>query len=123
MLLQELRNKILISGLISKLVLRQLEKEEAKGMFDTVSLDTVGIMWDMCEQYICAQNSVSILADIAWGKGYSLCKKEFESCLRKITMLGYGLIIIAHVEIRKEKQADDSEIEILGPAIPKERMR
>lgn len=51
--------------------------------------------------------------------GYSACKKEFESCLRKITQLGYGLVIIAHVERRLEKRADDSEVEILGPAIPK----
>ena len=51
--------------------------------------------------------------------GYSLCKKEFESCLRKITMLGYGLIIIAHVDKRIEKKDDESEIEIVSPAIPK----
>ena len=51
--------------------------------------------------------------------GYSACKREFESCLRKITQLGYGLVIIAHVERRIEKRADDSEVEILGPAIPK----
>jgi hypothetical protein len=51
--------------------------------------------------------------------GYSACKKEFESCLRKITQLGYGLVIIAHVERRIEKRADDSEVEILGPQIPK----
>lgn len=50
---------------------------------------------------------------------YSACKKEFESCLRKITQLGYGLVIIAHVERRIEKRADDSEVEILGPQIPK----
>ena len=30
-----------------------------------------------------------------------------------------GLVIIAHVDKRTEKRADDSEVEILGPAIPK----
>lgn len=102
-----------------KLVLKQLENPEAKKKFDTISIDTVGIMWEMCEQFICAQNQVTNIADIPWGKGYTLCKKEFESCLRKITMLEYGLIIIAHVDKRVEKTSDDSEIEILGPAIPK----
>ena len=102
-----------------KLVLRQLEKPEAKAMYDTITIDTVGIAWDSCEQYICAQNGVQKISDIPWGGGYSSCKKEFESCLRKITQLGYGLVIIAHVEKRIEKRADDSEIEILGPAIPK----
>lgn len=102
-----------------KLILRQLEKTEAKAMYDTITIDTIGIAWDACEQYICAQNGVQKISDIPWGGGYSACKKEFESCLRKITQLGYGLVIIAHVERRIEKRADDSEVEILGPAIPK----
>lgn len=102
-----------------KMVLKQLERPEAQEMYDTVTIDTVGIMWEMCEQYICAQNQVTNIGDISWGKGYSLCKREFESCLRKITMLGYGLIIIAHVDKRIEKKDDESEIEIVSPAIPK----
>mgnify|MGYP003396920246 FL=1 len=101
------------------MVLRQLEKPEARQIYDTVTIDTVGIAWEMCEQFICAQNGVQKIADIPWGGGYSACKKEFESCLRKITQLGYGLVIIAHVDKRTEKRADDSEVEILGPAIPK----
>ena len=102
-----------------KLVLRQLEKPEARQMYDTITIDTIGIAWEMCEQFVCAQNGVQKIGDIPWGGGYSACKREFESCLRKITQLGYGLVIIAHVEKRIEKRADDSEVEILGPAIPK----
>ena len=102
-----------------KLVLRQLEKPEARQMYDTITIDTIGIAWEMCEQFVCAQNGVQKIGDISWGGGYSACKREFESCLRKITQLGYGLVITAHVERRIEKRADDSEVEILGPAIPK----
>lgn len=102
-----------------KLVLRQLEKPEARSMYDTITIDTVGIAWQMCEDYICAQNSVQKIGDIPWGGGYTACKKEFEGALRKITQLGYGIVIIAHVEKRLEKRADDNEVEILGPAIPK----
>lgn len=102
-----------------KLVLRQLEKPEARNLYDTVTLDTIGIAWDMCEQFVCAQNGVQKISDIPWGGGYSACKKEFESCLRKITQLGYGLVIIAHVDKRTEKRADDSEVEIIAPSIPK----
>ena len=102
-----------------KLVLRQLEKPEARQLYDTVTMDTVGIAWDMCEQFVCAQNGVQKISDIAWGGGYAACKKEFEACLRKITQLGYGLVIIAHVDKRTEKRADDSEVEIIAPSIPK----
>lgn len=102
-----------------KMVLRQLESPDAQSQYDTISIDTVGIMWEMCEQFVCAQNGVQKISDVPWGGGYSACKKEFEQCLRKITMLGYGLIIIAHVDTRTEKTADDNEVEIIGPAIPK----
>ena len=102
-----------------KLVLRQLEKPEARQMYDTVTLDTIGIAWEMCEQFVCAQNGVQKIGDIPWGGGYTACKKEFESCLRKITQLGYGLVVIAHVDRRIEKRSDDSEVEIIAPSIPK----
>ena len=102
-----------------KLILRQLEKPEAQEKYNTITIDTVGIAWDLCEQYVCAQHGVQTIADIPWGGGYSAAKREFETCLRKITQLGYGLVVIAHVEKRIEKRADDSEVEILGPAIPK----
>ena len=102
-----------------RLILRQLEKPEAKEMYSTITIDTVGIAWDLCEKYICAQHGVQTIGDIPWGGGYAAAKKEFEECLRKITQLGYGLVVIAHVEKRIEKRADDSEVEILGPAIPR----
>ena len=68
-----------------KLILRQLEKPEAQEKYNTITIDTVGIAWDLCEQYVCAQHGVQTIADIPWGGGYSAA----------------------------------SEVEILGPAIPK----
>lgn len=100
-------------------VLRQLEKPEAQAMYDTITIDTTTIAYEMCEQFVCSQNGVQSIRDIPWGQGWTLVKKEFESCLRKITMLGYGLVLISHIETRKEKTADDSEIEILAPSMPK----
>lgn len=102
-----------------KMVLRQLEKPEAHAAFETIIIDTISIAWDLCEQYICAQNSVQKISDIEWGGGYVACKKEFESTLRKITQLGYGVVLIAHNSIRIEKTADGSEVEIISPELPK----
>ena len=102
-----------------KLILRQLEKPEAKEMYNTITIDTIAIAWDLCEQYICAQHSVSKIGDIPWGGGYAACQKEMEACLRKITQLGYGLVIISHEERRTEIQSNGSEVEIVAPKIPK----
>lgn len=102
-----------------KTVLRQLEKPEAKELYHTIIIDTVSIAWDQCEQFICRQNGVQKISDIPWGGGYAASKKEFEGALRKITMMGYGVVLIAHNASRIEKTADGSEIEIIYPDLPK----
>ena len=101
-----------------KLLLRQLEQPAAKEKFDTVTIDTASIAYDLCEQFVCAQNSVQKISEIPWGQGYTQVKAEFESSLRKITMLGYGLILIAHQEIRKET-IDGNDVEFYSPALNK----
>lgn len=88
-------------------------------MYETIIIDTISIAYDYCEQFICAQNGVQKIADIPWGGGYSASKKEFESALRKITMLGYGIVLIAHSAARIEKTADGSEVEVIYPDMPK----
>ena len=92
-----------------KLVLRQLEKPEAKAKFATICVDTVAIAYDLCEQFICAQNGVQKIGDIPYGGGYAALSKEFDSALRKITMMGYGLIMTCHL-----KESSDENGEITG---------
>lgn len=92
-----------------KLALRQLEKPEVKAKFSTICIDTVGIAYDVCEKFICAQNSVQKIGDIPYGGGYAALSKEFESSLRKITMLGYGLIMTCHL-----KESADAEGNVTG---------
>lgn len=92
-----------------KLVLRQLEKSEAKAKFSTICIDTVAIAYDLCEQFICAQNGVQKIGDIPYGGGYAALSKEFDNALRKITMMGYGLIMTCHL-----KESSDENGEITG---------
>lgn len=103
---------------VFKKYLKELESEFSKSQFDTVTIDTVSILWDLCEKYICQQNNVQTLGDIPYGKGYRLCEKEYAESLRKITLLGYGLVLIAHSEIRIEK-VGDSELEFIAPSLNK----
>lgn len=49
-------------------VLRQLEKPEARAMYDTIIIDTISIAYDYCEQHICVQNGVQKINEIPWGK-------------------------------------------------------
>ena len=102
-----------------KQVIRQLKKPEAQEKYNTITIDTASIAYNLCEKYICAQNGVQSISDIAWGRGYGAVQEEFETTLREITQLGYGLVLITHEEVRKEISNNDSEIEIVKPALNK----
>ena len=101
------------------MAIRDLADQRSKDRFKTVIIDTVSICWDMCEKFVCQQNGVQKISDIAWGAGYTACKKEFENSLREITRLGYGVVLIAHSASRVEKTADGSDVEIISPDLPK----
>ena len=90
-----------------KLVLRQLEQADVKKKYATICIDTVGIAYDICEKFICQQAGVQKIGEIPYGGGYAALSKEFESSLRKITMLGYGLIMTCHL---KENANADGEV-------------
>lgn len=92
-----------------KLVLKQLESAEAKSKFSTICIDTVGIAYELCEQFICQQNAVQKIGDIPYGGGFPQLSKEFESSLRKITMLDYGLIMTSHL-----KEVHDEEDNLIS---------
>ena len=83
--------------------LKQLASEQVQNMFDTIIIDTADIAYDYCEKYVCnnykkpdGTTGVDSVADIPYGKGYSLVAKEYDECLRKITQLNYGLVMISH---------------------------
>ncbi len=90
-----------------KLVLRQLENPEVKEKYSTICIDTIAILYELCERFICSQAGVQKISDISYGGGYSALSKEFESALRRITMLGYGLIMTCHL---KEIIDDDGKV-------------
>ena len=77
-------------------LLRQLKDPEVQARFETIILDTVDIAYDYCEAYICSNNGVDTIGDIAFGRGYTMVAKEFDECLRKIVQLNYGLVLISH---------------------------
>ena len=102
-----------------KQIIRQLRQPEAKEMYSTITIDTATIAYTMCEDFICTQQSINKIGDLPDGAGYGLVEKEFQDCLRQITQMGYGIVLIAHSVPRVEKTPDGSEIEIVSPDLPK----
>lgn len=101
-----------------KLVLQQLRKPEVQEKYKTVTIDTYSIATELCEEHICNLAGVTSIDEFEWGKGYSRAKQEMDKCLRTITQLGYGLIIIAHAKTEGTDSKDKNAVERAVPDIP-----
>lgn len=102
----------------AKSVLRELRKEAVQEKFHFIGIDTADIAWSLCEKYICQQNQVQNLGDIPWGKGYALCKQEFEDYFREIAQLGYGICFVSHSAEKTMKDEKGNDYTSLAPALP-----
>ena len=100
-----------------KQILKQLDSDQARQQFKNVIVDTVDIAYDLCEKYVCNQNGVSTVGDLAYGKGYALAKKEFDEALRKIPQMGYGLVMISHAQDKTFKDENGDEYQQIVPTL------
>lgn len=92
-----------------KQVLKQLKEDKAHEAYSNIIIDTADIAYDLCEKYICNQNGVSSIKDIAYGQGWSLAAKEFDEALRLIPQLGFGLVLISHSQDKVFKDEQTGE--------------
>ena len=107
-------------------VLRQLKNEEVKARFATILIDTADIAYDYVSKYICANAKrsdggmgVDNIADIPFGKGYSLVAQEFDECLRSIVQMNYGLVLISHATDKTLTSENGQEYNKIGPTLDK----
>lgn len=107
-----------------KQVLKQLKQEsetatkEGRDLrFKNIIVDTGDIASDLCEKYICNQNDVQAIGDLAYGKGYKLLEKELDEALRSIPQMGYGLILISHATDKTFKDEMGSEYNQIVPTL------
>jgi hypothetical protein len=86
--------------------------------FKTIILDTVDNLCDMCSDYICKQQGIKHESDLEWGKGYALVNEELSRVLTKLSLMPYGLVMISHVSVKKEK-GRTGEFSKSDPDMPK----
>lgn len=109
-----------------KQVLRELKKPEVKEKFYTIIIDTIDILYNYCEKYICdnAQRKdggfgVDSISEIPFGKGFGLVEKELDECLRNIVQLDYGLVIISHATDKTFTDEQGNEYNQIVPTLDK----
>ena len=102
-----------------KMYLQQLKREELRAKYSNVAFDTIGVAWDLCTQYICAQAGVNKIGEIPYGAGYKARDDEFANTLRSFIMLEYGLILTCHIKETTVGTKDDVDIVALRPDLDK----
>lgn len=89
-------------------------------MYDSIVVDTASIAWQLCEEYIKQRESVDSIRDIPWGQGWNMLKTEFSECWREITLLGFGILFIAHSKEKPTEMRDEdgNAISAVCPDLP-----
>jgi hypothetical protein len=79
-------------------LLRQLKLPEVKERFKTVVIDTVDILFNLCQEFVIKTNGVQALTDKPYGALFGVVDKLFNEFVLGITRLGYNLVFIGHAK-------------------------
>lgn len=89
----------------------------ADQQFYTVTIDTADVAFDFCEKYVCNQNGVTSIGEIAYGAGWKMLEKEYDNFFRRFVDAGYGLIIISHDKLATIKDEKGQEYQKIRPTL------
>ena len=100
-----------------KALTRFFKDPRMKEKYKAVAVDTVDIAAQLCEKYICSQNDVEKLGQIAYGGGWTAFKKEFEEVFRGITLQGYAVLFISHSKEKEFNKPDGTSYTQIVPTV------
>ncbi|MFJ7982337.1 ATP-binding protein [Lysinibacillus xylanilyticus] len=103
-----------------KKVLKQLENKAVQEKFETIVVDTADLSYASCEKFILQREGVDKIGDIPYGGGYKLVRDEFDTSLRSIPMMGYGLVMVSHAQVQTVSAEDGTEYSKTVPTLAKQ---
>lgn len=102
-----------------KQIQKQLKDAKVREKFHTICFDTIDLAATLCQEFICSQNGVQSLGDIAYGKAYAMYEAEFQKTLLSIANLGYGMVFACHTEEKEIDLGEDAKITRIQPKLDK----
>ena len=92
-------NAVMVTSWVDvKNYIKQLKNEEVREKYNTIIIDTVDLMWGLCEKFIKTQKDIEDLTDLGFGKGYRAVRDEFQEAINGLGQMGYTLVFISHAE-------------------------
>lgn len=90
---------------------------EGKHNFKTIAIDTIDLLFKLCNEHICDDLGIAHVSDEDWGKGYNMVNTEFEKWLNKLFLTDYGIIMISHTQM-KELTTFNGKTSKIMPSLP-----
>lgn len=101
-----------------KAIMRELKKPEVKEVYKSLIVDTIDILADYCQKYVCNQLGIENIGDGGWTtNGWSKYKKEFEDVFRTLSQLGYAIVFISHDKEKTIKPQNGPEYQQIGSSM------
>lgn len=101
-----------------KAIMRELKKPEVKEVYKSLIVDTIDILADYCQKYVCNQLGIENIGDGGWTtNGWSKYKKEFEDVFRTLSQLGYAIVFISHDKEKTIKPQNGAEYQQIGSSM------
>lgn len=97
-------------------VYKELKKPEVKATFDSVVVDTIDILADMCQKYIMNQNDIDAMSQLPYGQAWVLFKNEFSEVFRGLAQLGYAVLFLGHPKEQLIGEGDNQTV-LIRPAL------
>ena len=72
------------------------EVKAGKFKFETIVIDTVDNLIDLCQDHVCKEMGIKHPEEAAFGKGWTAVRKEFETGINVLLGLGVGVVFISH---------------------------
>lgn len=88
-----------------------------KERYKALAIDTIDVAASLCEKWVCSQNGVEKLGDIAWGGGWTQLKKEIETTFRDLALQGYAILFIGHDKEKTITRPDGTEYTKIVPTV------
>jgi hypothetical protein len=72
--------------------------------YSTVVVDTIDLLFTMCEKFVCEAKSISHPSELEWGKGWAALRDEFQIVLSYLSRMKQGLVLIGHAKVWEKKE-------------------
>ena len=103
-------------------LLRQLKDPKVKERFTMVTIDTVDILYSLCQDYVIKINGVQSLTDKPYGVLFGTVDKLFNDFILGIQRAGYGITFIGHAKSQSKlakKNNAEEEVDYMMPSLAK----